>query len=97
MESLPAGPEASSPNPAVVVPTEPRARAANIPIPAIAVTTGGEHSTLALDDATIDSGPATKLAITHGDHRMAMAFAVAALGAEGDTTTRSPSRYTGSI
>ena len=39
-ESLPAGPETALPNPAVVVPTEPRARAANIPIPAIAVTTG---------------------------------------------------------
>jgi hypothetical protein len=41
---------------------------------AFAVTTGAEHSTLALDDATIDSGPDTKLAITHDDHRMVVAM-----------------------
>src|ERR1017187_437903 len=39
-ELLPAGPEAWSPNPAVVVPTEPTARAAKIPTPATAVTIG---------------------------------------------------------
>jgi hypothetical protein len=41
---------------------------------ALAVTTGAEHSTLAFDDATIDSGPDTKLAITRGDHRVVVAM-----------------------
>jgi hypothetical protein len=40
----------------------------------LAVTTGAEHSTLALDDATIDSAPNTRLAITQGAHRIVIAM-----------------------